>query len=656
MLVVYFAMIATARADNTNDARLTGIRLLESGRFAEAIPYFDRVLASHGRDIEILNKRGICFLRTDQPEKALADFDRVVENGSRFARSFGWGPIYDPNQTWLPTPTGIPSYPPAYGNRGIALLMLGRDQEAADSFTRAANLWNAPEWHQLIDTKQNRAMIARGRAGAYEGLGQAHHRLGQNEQAVSDYTQAIQIDPTDANGFAGRGDALTSLKLAEQAIADFTEAIRLDPDHSRAYLGRGIALIDLGRDSTALADLDRAIAIDPRLARAYSFRGALHSRHGRNELALADYDALISLLPDNPGAFKDRGGVLVRMGRFDAAIKDLTKAIRLDPKRAKSYLNRGAAYNGLRQYERAISDLTEAIRLDSENAGAFTNRGLACFGAGLYDQSITDLSEAIQIEPANPVFHFNRAEVFARLGVRDRAIADYQEALRLNPAFSSAKTALAQLESGKVAPGVSTPESDMALHVDSTEVTMLLERGNDRRDKGDWLGALADYNKAIVLDPRRADLYVARGWSRLAAGADGADFDAQAYLKIKGWGDKLAPHMAVLAVLGARSAGRMSEGQAILDEAFLSLRSREWPLPILRYLAGQISQDTLLAVADTDRRRTDARLCVGLSLLSGSDRAGGQRHLEWVRAHAPAGSIASDVARATIERIAPTAR
>ncbi len=104
---------------------VTGIGLFSAGKYAEAIPYFDQVLARHERDVEILNKRGICYLRTEQPEKALADFERIIQHSGRFAQSFGFGPIYNPNQTWLPQPTEIPVFAEGHGNRGIALLMLG---------------------------------------------------------------------------------------------------------------------------------------------------------------------------------------------------------------------------------------------------------------------------------------------------------------------------------------------------------------------------------------------------------------------------------------------------------------------------------------------------------------------------------------------------
>src|SRR5271157_701210 len=131
----------TARAD-TRSARLEGIRLYEAGRFAEAIPYFDQVLARKGRDLEILIKRGACYLRTNQPEKALADFDRVNQHSSWFSATFGARGILSPESTWVPQPPAWMSFAESWGNRGIALLMLGRNEQALESFRIATNLWN----------------------------------------------------------------------------------------------------------------------------------------------------------------------------------------------------------------------------------------------------------------------------------------------------------------------------------------------------------------------------------------------------------------------------------------------------------------------------------------------------------------------------------
>ena len=224
-----------ALARGTNDARLEGLALYKAGRFKEAIPYFDQVLARHGRDLEILIKRGACYITLDEPVKALADFDRVNQYSGWASRVFLAGePYLQPLSTWLPTPAPDVFFAESWGNRGIALLMLGRNEEALQSFLAATSLWNRNQ-----DRKINGG---RGRAAAYQGLGQAYHRVGQDELALRAYSEAISIFPADANGFAGRGETLASLRLLDQAIANYSEAIALDSSHSRAYCGRGAAL------------------------------------------------------------------------------------------------------------------------------------------------------------------------------------------------------------------------------------------------------------------------------------------------------------------------------------------------------------------------------------------------------------------------------
>jgi tetratricopeptide (TPR) repeat protein len=646
-----------ARANGTRDARAAGLALFREGRFQEAIPYFDQVLARHRRDLEVLSARGVCYLRLEEPEKALADFDRVNQNGLG-AAGFGAFSIFDPLSTWLQSNqagglvagnwANLPSsyyFAENWANRGAALLMLGRDQEALSSFLMSLNLW----YDRLAPSK-------RGRALTLQGLGQCYHRLGQNELAVEVYTQSIALYRDDPNGFVGRGDALAALRLADPAIADYTEAIRLDTSHSRAYCGRGCTLADLGREEPALADLNRAIELDPKYAKAYSYRGALHAQRGRNELALKDYDILIRLLPQSAGAYKDRGGVLVRLGRFDRAIDDLTEAIRLDPKRATAYQNRGAAYNGLGQYERAIEDLSRAIEIDPGNAGAFTNRGLALFAIGRYDQAVIDLSEAIRVAPRSAIPYFNRAEVFIRLGWRDRALQDYDEAIRLEPRIAAAYAASGRLREEKGQRDQAARDYDMALQLDPEEVSLYYDRGNVRRQRSDWLGAVADYDRAIVLDPKRAEVYVARGWSRLCVGVEGADYDARAYLALKGWHDGLAPYMSVLAVLGARRAGRTTDAARALDEGLANLSPHSWPVPVLRYWQGTITETALLQSAVNTRQQAEVQTFLGLDRLGAGDSAGALVHLRWAKDHGQPGSIAADVAAATLKRLEPSAR
>ena len=102
-LVMAMAAMAanTAHADPTRADRDQGLRLYEARQFAEAIPYFDRVLERHHRDTEVRIKRGACYVATNQPAKALADFDWV----NNFSRITSLGGVRGPPITRRATAT-----------------------------------------------------------------------------------------------------------------------------------------------------------------------------------------------------------------------------------------------------------------------------------------------------------------------------------------------------------------------------------------------------------------------------------------------------------------------------------------------------------------------------------------------------------------------
>ncbi len=249
--------------------------------------------------------------------------------------------------------------------------------------------------------------------------------------------------------------------------------------------------------------------------------------------------------------------------------------------------------------------------------------------------------------------HFNRAEVFLRLGMRERALEDYTAAIELQPRLAPAYAAIGRIKAQLGHPQEAMRDFDMALRLDpkGVGIGVYQDRGNMRREGGDWAGALSDYDRAIALQPRRAELYVARGWARLGSGAEWADNDARAYLALKGWRDAFSPYMAILAILGARGTPRESEARRLLDEAIVNQPRGAWPGPVIRYFRGEIDENTLLRSAESSRQQAEAHAFVGLDRLKAGDRAAARPHLEFARDHGSPGSIAADVARAALARI-----
>ena len=81
------------------------------------------------------------------------------------------------------------------------------------------------------------------------------------EEAISEFDEAIRLDPRYARAYLYRGGSYFSLGQFERAIQDYDEAVRLNPRLAEAYVGRGVAYILLGRDSEAQQDADRAVEL-----------------------------------------------------------------------------------------------------------------------------------------------------------------------------------------------------------------------------------------------------------------------------------------------------------------------------------------------------------------------------------------------------------
>ena len=189
----------------------------------------------------------------------------------------------------------------------------------------------------------------------------AHLGAGDYDNAITDCTEAIRLDPEFASAYVFRGRAYNLKHDFDTAITDFTQAIRLDPKNADAYCGRGRAYKCKGDDDRAIAEYTEAIRLDPKNAAAYYGRATVYfwrfSKHD-SDLAIADLTEAIRLDPKYAEAYLSRGDHYWRKGDSDRAIADFSEAIRLNPKYAEAYWQRGDAYSGKGDHDSAIADYT----------------------------------------------------------------------------------------------------------------------------------------------------------------------------------------------------------------------------------------------------------------------------------------------------------
>jgi tetratricopeptide (TPR) repeat protein len=125
--------------------------------------------------------------------------------------------------------------------------------------------------------------------------GEAHYLDGQYDQAFSELTKAIELDPRLARAYVIRGMAYNDKDEHDLAIADFTKLIEIKPTDARAYGYRGTAYGNKGEYDLAVADYSKAIEIDPKITDAYGGRASAYYYKGEYDKAWKDVNTAQTL-------------------------------------------------------------------------------------------------------------------------------------------------------------------------------------------------------------------------------------------------------------------------------------------------------------------------------------------------------------------------
>jgi tetratricopeptide (TPR) repeat protein len=134
-----------------------------------------------------------------------------------------------------------------------------------------------------------------------------------------------------AEGYFNRALAKQRTGDLNGTISDYDEAIRLNPKSARAYYKRSIARLNNGDLDGAIADSSESIRLNSKFAGAYSVRGGARDHKGDFDGALADYSEAIELNPKDAGAFNNRAEAYFAARQYNRTLADFQQANTLHP-------------------------------------------------------------------------------------------------------------------------------------------------------------------------------------------------------------------------------------------------------------------------------------------------------------------------------------
>lgn len=285
LVVAFFQSCQNDKTDAIEDA----VFYFNNNQFDKSLKIIAQVLRDNPDDFFAYTVQGRALFALNQTQQGIEAMNKAIELN--------------------------PDYFQAFAYRGTMYQSIGEHQKALNDIEKAlekdgSNL-------DLIRIEANLLYI-----------------LQQNEKAIKRFDKLIALNNEDEESFVYRAILNKRLGLFEAALSDFKQAISVNPNYDFAYEARADFYTYTLSQNFEQAIEDYTKVIDnfskniPNQNKAYVYNNRGFARYQAKDFegALEDINASLQLFPDNAFAFKNRALVYLAFAKTDSMCADLTKA------------------------------------------------------------------------------------------------------------------------------------------------------------------------------------------------------------------------------------------------------------------------------------------------------------------------------------------
>jgi tetratricopeptide (TPR) repeat protein len=492
LLTTVFFQSTFAIAENLDDLNPTKVSAEDRDFYEKLIVNANKVIAKNPKGLEGYYTRGVCEWKLKALDKAIADFQKVIEfcpykfhgNNTGVRGSSKNGLIMSLNniacvyalQRQYPEAikyfTQVLELAPerfdTYDERGVAYSKMGetaladQDKKAAAKLrkegTRIHKTFRA-ELAKLVEPEtvgdnSNSArvllastyVIEKGGGEAFDMIGPRNQRFASNSN-LGRYNEALaDLDWLDNNAFrvetglrvSYRQSVLKLLKAYGSSKRDFNPALFVDSPSNK--LLKAEKLLDNHADAKAEVILREHLKQYPKDCMGWTALLRIHSKEPKK--AFEDANQIVILDPTCRAALVWRAQAAFGLKNYKQAIDDYTTVLAFEPRSTftrpadentdKILFGRGEAFQKMHSYDQAIKDYTAILKVTPKAEEAYRYRADCYFAKGDYKGAVEDYSKSIEFDPQTAgSTYLLRAKVFDALKQPDLADHDRAKAKAL---------------------------------------------------------------------------------------------------------------------------------------------------------------------------------------------------------------------------------
>ena len=300
----------------------------------------------------------------------------------------------------------------------------------------------------------------RGSLVGYRNLGNANMLLGNQEQALNQFSQAARLDQSDSIAQFRLGQLYAAMGKDEEALAAWKQA-----GAARFFLQRGKWYLEQARYGEAEQCFSLAVTIDAWLGEGYWRLGQVQDILGKDQQAarsyrqfanleqnetapqyamlgaayrlehdfaraIESYERAIELNPADETYYFDLGMVLVKAGDREQAIRVLKQGVREAPAYVHTLSALGEIYSAHDCVE-ATYWYQQAIQIYPQSYSPWLGIARCEYAQGEFSQALDSLHMAEARGPQAPEIHYWLGQSYVQLGKLEEAANEFKQAIQL---------------------------------------------------------------------------------------------------------------------------------------------------------------------------------------------------------------------------------
>ncbi len=208
------------------------------------------------------------------------------------------------------------------------------------------------------------------------------------EKAIELYTSTIKLKGDFADAWLNRGMANAKVKKYTDAVSDFSTAYKLNPTNTRILKYKANAFFEGKMYQEAILSYNEYLIKNKSDAEIIFKRGQASFFLKKYTDAINDFSTVIKKYPDNNDAILMRGNAYIIIQENDKAILDFSSILKKDSTSIDSYNNLGFIYLEKSKPDSALVFFLKALKINQ-------NHSDACLGAAIAE-NMKNNSDAAQ--------------------------------------------------------------------------------------------------------------------------------------------------------------------------------------------------------------------------------------------------------------------